>query len=291
MSRTITLAALTILPVALLSITTLAQNAAPTTDSRPSFYQHMLQKMDTNGDGRISLDEYLAAASARFASIDTQKTGKIDATELANSPGATERAQHRADFLVKRLDKTGNGYVTEDEFVAAAQKRFARMDKRGDGKLTPDELTAPRWGHGSRNGAAQETAQSDDGARADKRAQFAQKYFDAIDTNHDGFITQDEYVAAASAKFKQLDTAGTNELTAAEIASSPKAQERVSHVADKMIKRMDTNGDGVVSQDEYMAAVKQRFAKMDKNGDGFIDADELPAHRWAHGSKPMPTGG
>ena len=49
---------------------------------------------------------------------------------------------------------------------------------------------------------------------------------------------------------------------------------------------MDTNGDGSVSQDEYIAAAKARFAKLDKNGDGFIEADEMPAHHWAHTKHP-----
>jgi Ca2+-binding EF-hand superfamily protein len=44
---------------------------------------------------------------------------------------------------------------------------------------------------------------------------------------------------------------------------------------------MDANGDGVVSQDEFLAAAKARFAKIDKNGDGFIDADEMAGQRWA----------
>ena len=45
-----------------------------------------------------------------------------------------------------------------------------------------------------------------------------QKRFAKLDTNHDGVVTQDEYLAAATTLFKQLDTAGTGKVTAAEIA-------------------------------------------------------------------------
>jgi Ca2+-binding EF-hand superfamily protein len=51
-------------------------------------------------------------------------------------------------------------------------------------------------------------------------------------------------------------------------------------VANRFVEHMDTNGDGVVSQDEFLAAAKARFAKIDKNGDGFIDADEMAGQRW-----------
>jgi Ca2+-binding EF-hand superfamily protein len=273
MSRTTTFAMLTALPVAVLSIATFAQNAAP--DSQPSFFSHMLEKMDTNGDGRISLNEYLASATARFKGIDTKHTGNIDAAEMANSPEVAQRVERRAASLVTHLDKAGNGYVTKDEFIAAATKRFARMDNNGDGKLTIDELGAGRHGHGQSN----------------RGAQFAQKRLDKLDTNHDGVVTQAEYLAAAAAMYSQFDAQGNGKVTASEIAASPRAQARVAHATERVVKRLDTNADGVVSQAEYLAAAQKRFSRMDKNGNGFIESDELPAHRWAHGGKPMPSAG
>jgi len=269
------------LVAALLPFCASAQDAPAASTTHASFFQHMLQKMDTNGDGRISQDEFLAAATARFKSIDTANQGKIDATAMLNSPAAAERMQHRAEFLVKHLDKAGNGYITRDEVVAAAQKRFARLDRKGDGKLTPDELTER---HGRR-------AQTATDARSQARAQFAQQRFDKLDTNHDGVVTQDEFVAAATARFQQVDTQGTGRVTANEIAASPQAQARATRMAARVVQRLDTNGDGVVSQDEFLAAAKKRFSHLDRNGDGFIDADELPAHRWAHGGKTAPANG
>jgi Ca2+-binding EF-hand superfamily protein len=153
------------------------------------------------------------------------------------------------------------------------------MDKNGDGKITPDELTAP----GHRATFAGMDASNPE--RQQKRAEFKQKYFDRIDANHDGVITQDEYIAAATARFNKADVDGTGELTAQQIASSPRTLKREQHFAAREVKHMDTNGDGVVSQDEYIAAAKSRFTRLDRNGDGFIDADEMPAHHWAHAKK------
>ena len=266
-------------PIAALALNAFAQNAPGTADARPGFFQHMLQKMDANGDGRISEQEFLAAATTRFKTIDTANTGSVDAQQMLNSPAAAERLQHRAEFMVRHLDKAGNGYITQDEVIAAAQKRFARMDKNGDGKLTPDEFT-PRHGHRATADAAQN----------ERRTEFAQTHFTKLDMNHDGVVTQDEFVAAATARFQQLDTQGTGKVTAAEITASPKAQERASHAVEHIVRHLDTNGDGVVSQDEYLAAAKKRFSRMDKNGDGFIDADEAPMHQWAHGKAASADG-
>src|ERR1700710_2320556 len=76
MFRTLARSGLIALPAAALLVFGLAPTVAP---GPPSFYQLMLQKMDSNADGRISLVEYVDAASARFTSIDTQNKGAIDA--------------------------------------------------------------------------------------------------------------------------------------------------------------------------------------------------------------------
>jgi len=265
MSRTTCFAALAALSA--FSATAIAQSA----DGSSKFFEHMLKKWDANDDGRISLDEYLAAAKERYQQIDSQNMGSVTSMQIANSPNAGKRIERRAEMLVTRLDNAGNGYVTQDEFIAAAKIRFAKLDKKGDGKLTPDEFAL---GHGDRSASS-----------AGKPAQFAQKRFDALDTNHDGVVTQNEFVAKAIADFRQFDVRGTGKVMASDIAASPKTQERAARVAERIVKRLDTNGDGVVTLDEFLAAAKQRFARIDKNADGFIDAGEIGHRHWAHGGK------
>jgi Ca2+-binding EF-hand superfamily protein len=249
-----------------LSVAAIAQTA----DGSSNLFAHMLQKWDANGDGKISLEEYQAAATARFQKIDTQNKGTVSAAQIANSPNAAKRMERRAEGLVQHLDTAGTGYVTQDEFVTAAKTRFAKLDRNGDGKLTPDELGPPRSGK----------------APAAKQAGFGARRFDKLDTNHDGVVTLDEYVAAAVAKFRELDVHGNGRVTADEIASSPTARERAARVSERIVKRLDANGDGLVSREEFLAAAKQRFAHIDKNNDGFITADEIGQHHWARGATP-----
>jgi Ca2+-binding EF-hand superfamily protein len=285
MFRTIARSVLAALLAAALSICALAQTAE---SEHPSFYQLMLQKMDSNGDGRVSLDEYVAAASTRFKNIDVQNKGTVDANDIAASPVTLQRDQKIADAIVKRMDKDAKGYISQDDVVAAAQSRFTRMDENGDGKLTSDELTAP--GHRARARFASADVSANPQWQR-KRAEFKQKFFDRMDADHDGTITQDEYIAAAIAHFNKVDINGTGEITAQQIAASPRMLKREQRFAAREVKHMDANGDGTVSQDEYVTAAKKRFAKLDKNGDGFIEADEVPAHRWAHGTKQSADGG
>lgn len=123
----------------------IAQSTSTAPATHPSMFDHMLKKMDTDGDGKISSAEFQAAAAARFNAIDTQGTGKITAEQIADSKGAKERGEKFAEREVAKIG--ANGVITKDQYLAAAQARFAKLDKNGDGFITADEVPAGRWAH------------------------------------------------------------------------------------------------------------------------------------------------
>lgn len=49
------------------------------------------------------------------------------------------------------------------------------------------------------------------------------------------------------------------------------------------LRLFDTDGDGRVSEAEYVAHMSEGFQRLDRNGDGVLEADELPG---GHG-KPI----
>lgn len=84
--------------------------------------QDYLKRMDTDGDGRVSRDEYLAWMSYAFDQRDADHDGVLQGDELPGRRGKPiTRAAHRTTLI----------------------ERFARQDANGDGYLSARELLAP----------------------------------------------------------------------------------------------------------------------------------------------------
>lgn len=61
-------------------------------------------------------------------------------------------------------------------------------------------------------------------------------------------------------------------------AAHAQAKESVEVGAKQIVDRMDRNGDGKVSQEEFRNAMMRRFASADANGDRILSGDEVPTH-------------
>lgn len=84
-----------------------------------------LSHMDANGDGRVSLDEYLAWMLESFDAMDRNRDGVLDASE---HPGAARRPIRREDYRAnlvegfRRQDRNGDGYLDARELAAPPQR-------------------------------------------------------------------------------------------------------------------------------------------------------------------------
>jgi len=94
--------------------------SAQVVDSTGSY----LQRMDRDGDGRVSLDEYLAWMSYAFDARDLDHDGVLSAAELPGARGKPiTRAQHQATLTVRfrKQDSNGDGYLSARELAAPPQ--------------------------------------------------------------------------------------------------------------------------------------------------------------------------
>lgn len=107
------------------------------------------QRVDADGDGRISEAESEAFRAERFRKLDADGDGFVTKEEMPGRMAHKQSARHEGHF--GKLDADGNGTVEKSEYDAMADRRFERMDENKDGVLTLDELRDHRQKHHQRH--------------------------------------------------------------------------------------------------------------------------------------------
>ena len=98
-----------------------------------------LKKLDKNGDGRLTSDEY-------FPPRPGGPGGPGGSAGPEAGPGGSGSPRpRRTNPLVAAIDLDGDGILSAVE-RAQAPASLKKLDKNGDGKLSPDEYRPPRPG-------------------------------------------------------------------------------------------------------------------------------------------------
>jgi EF hand len=137
------------------------------------------RRIDWNGDGKLSLDEYAQPERVRFQAMDRDGRGSESCAPVQN---AAYRPNGRARFCAEN-DLDRDGAVSHAEFDRATAKRFA-------------SLTA--------NAGTMSEAQYASEAAIRWRA-AGLRYFKQLDANHDGRLSLAEYAAPDQKLFNRMD--------------------------------------------------------------------------------------
>jgi Ca2+-binding EF-hand superfamily protein len=109
--------------------------------------------------------------------------------------------------------------------------------------------------------------------------------FEELDADGDGGITRDEMKAHMAARFARADADGDGLLTRDEMLARAEEQaaERRAKRIDRMMDRLDADGDSALSLAEMQArADGRRFDRADADGDGRITKAEMEEMRAKH---------
>jgi Ca2+-binding EF-hand superfamily protein len=103
------------------------------------FQQRMLERMDDNEDGVISMEEFQPPMEGRMSHADTDGDGAVTLAELNQ-----HRAERMADKEAQRVDR-------QTEAATKMAERFQAMDSDGSGSVTPEEARLAAFNHMDRN--------------------------------------------------------------------------------------------------------------------------------------------
>ena len=197
--------------------------------------QAILDRLDTNKDGVVSLEEFIGP-DEHFALIDTDDSGDLSLEELVFAP--VIRA-------LNNMDDNVDGIISAAEFLGSEEK-FDTIDENDDRVLTAVELekAVGHLGLGFGNNP--------------------QRLIDRIDEDGDGAISQDEF-KGSDERFVSKDLDSDGLLTIDELEES---------FAGRFLDRSDGDDDGLISPDEFIGT-DERFDFLDADLDGFVSLAEI----------------
>lgn len=274
----------------------------------------MIERLDADKDGKVSLDEFKTNVSATFKTFDADGNGQVTKDEIkarrdafkearkavrdasdADKDKAREALQASGPFMLPgagrmfdRADTDKNGTLSEAEVLASAEKIFERRDSNKDGAIDTADAR-PHKGKGKGH----------HGKGGEDRAERMLKRMDA---NGDGKVSQDEMLAGATKTFERFDADKNGEVTKAEVDAKRDAfrdarkafhavkanggearqearktlrEARMDRMGARMFERADADKNGTLTKPEMETAAAAMFKQRDRNGDGFITVDEI----------------
>lgn len=197
----------------------------------------------------------------------------------------------------KHADTNRDGLISRDEFLALERmknlpaeqrdKFFNRLDKNGDGSVSIEELRKMAPGEGVPQGLPR---------------------LQELDTDRSGGVSFKEFQAAPFIQklpadrqetlFKRLDRDEDGQISPKDRPEGPRPDGPPRRPEGpgagggdmdlkQMLRRLDANGDGAVTFEEFQKApfaekigedaLEDRFEKLDRNGDKKITSEEIPS--------------
>jgi hypothetical protein len=106
-----------------------------------------MHKIDTDGDGTISREEWLAYQEKVWGAFPKDKSGNVDEKAFTTRSGAMASFATggyarglQTKEMMHKIDVDGDGTVSHDEFIAYQMKIFDHMDANHTGSLGPQEF-------------------------------------------------------------------------------------------------------------------------------------------------------
>jgi Ca2+-binding EF-hand superfamily protein len=175
----------------------------------------LLERVDANGDNKLTLAEMKTSAKALFDAADTDHDGRVTKQEQSafqQQMRAKFEASHGTRMAERfaKQDSNGDGRLSRKEAAGMPDERFARIDSDKDGQLSKAELEAAR--------ATMKDAMK---RHHGEPGEHGGNPLERADQNQDGAIDRAEMESEVQRHFAHMDKDGNGTL---EVPTTPRVQ-------------------------------------------------------------------
>lgn len=231
----------------------------------------IFERFDVDKDGAITQAEIEEVRTADFAAADTNGDGEISLEEF--KAAFVERSNDRMVRIFQRLDRDGDGIVTQAEADRAANRMFNRLDRDGNGVV--EKVRGGKRGHDSSGKKAEAGKRGEHGKRHAHggRGGTAGMFMAVFDTDGTGSVTREEFDAKRAELFALADTNGSGSFTLEDFGPLWLAMNDARIV--NMFQRADADGSLGITAEEQEQALSKMLNRVDRNGDGVITKSDF----------------
>jgi len=234
--------------------------------------KEMFKRVDADADGKITREE--VATFLNVAAPKPEKKGapgkKDDEPRSDARPVPAPRTvKERVEDFFRRFDANKDGRIQRKEFTAGTDEVFVKYDRGRNGEWSRREVT--RYVR--------------DWLREAKKRPNRDNFFDLFDMNRDKKVTKREYDGPGEF-FRRYDHDKDRVVTEGELNRGPDAGRMMEgdeeFMADGptrmpsagLLERYDADEDGRITLEELNNA-ESVLKRLDKNGDGVLSGSEV----------------
>ncbi len=234
--------------------------------------EKFLAEFDLKKDGRVTHDEFNRTLAHEFSvATGGQPTMTLEQYTSLHAKDLRDEAH----TLFHSMNWKGDGKLTLDEYLAAERSRFEYLDRDGTGVISCRSSRGRGAGNASRSSSR--SSSSDTGGSREfgggARGRTSICYTDDLDK--DGEVTRAEFDKANTQAFDQFAKGGA--MNEEQFFQMLFAQSRT--ISERVFGRLDRDGTGRITLQEWAAPQERLFARLDKNNDGVVTVDELTSSR------------
>jgi Ca2+-binding EF-hand superfamily protein len=232
--------------------------------------EKFLAEFDLKKDGRVTHDEFNRTLAHEFSVA----TGGQPTMTLEQYTGLHAKdLRDEAHTLFHGMNWKGDGKLTLDEYVAAERARFEYLDRDGTGVISC--RSSRGGGNASRNSSRSGSSDTGGGRGFGGGARGRTSICYTDDLDKDGEVTRAEFDKANTQAFSQFAKGGA--MNEEQFFQMLFAQSRA--ISERVFSRLDRDGTGKITLQEWAAPQERLFARLDKNNDGVVTVDELTSSR------------